>query len=66
MKPIHEMTKEEKEQAIYSARYLLEDFLDNINGNSESNGIQRLSAATGLPEGVIHSALENIFGAKIN
>lgn len=60
------MTEEEKENAIYSARYLLEDFLDSMNGNSESNGIQRLSAATGLPEGVVHSALENIFGAKIN
>ena len=59
------MTDAEKEAAIYSARYILEDFLDTINGNTESNGIQRLSAATGQPEGVIHSALENIFTTKL-
>lgn len=59
------MTEWEKEQAIHSARYILEDYLDSINGNAESNGVQRLSAATGLPEGVIHSALENIFTTKL-
>lgn len=59
------MSEWEKEQAIYSARYILEDFLDSVNGNSESDGIQRLSAATGLPEGVIYSALENIFATTI-
>lgn len=60
------MTEWEKEQAIHSARYILEDFFDLINGNSENNGIKRLSAVTGLPEGVIHSALENVFCVEIN
>lgn len=60
MKPINEMTDCEKEQAIYSARYILEEFFEDGR-----NGITVLALATGYPEGVIHAALENIFCAEI-
>lgn len=54
------MTDCEKEQAIYSARYILEEFFEDGR-----NGITVLALATGYPEGVIHAALENIFCAEI-
>lgn len=46
--------KEKEFKAIHSARYLLEDYYSE-------EGIKYLSGALGLPEGVISSALKNIF-----
>jgi hypothetical protein len=42
------------ESAAYSARYILEDL-------NNPEGILALSALTGLPAGVIATAMENIF-----
>jgi len=61
MKQISEMTDWEKEQAIYSARYLLEDYF-----TCGRKGVEALSERIDMIEGVVHSALENIFGAKIH
>ena len=61
MKPIDEMTDWEKEQAIHSARYMLEDFFQQ----AQEGGMEFLATATSLPEGVVHAALENIFCAEI-
>lgn len=60
-KPIQEMTEDEKDQAIYSARYILEDYFEE--GKS---GVEALSERIGVIPGVVHSALENIFGVKIS
>jgi hypothetical protein len=60
MKPIHEMTDWEKEQAIYSARYILEDFFD-----CGKNGVEMLAERLIMPDGVVHEALKNIFCAEI-
>lgn len=60
MKPIREMTEWEKEQAIYSARYILESFFD-----CGKNGVETLGERLIMPDGVVHSALENIFCEKI-
>lgn len=49
-KPYSEMTEWERESAIHSARYILED----VN-------MEKLADVTGLPLGVIVSAFENIF-----
>lgn len=59
-KPIQEMTEDEKDQAIYSARYILEDYFEEGKG-----GVEALSERIGVIPGVVHSALENIFGAEI-
>ena len=61
-KPISEMSEDEKDQAIYSARYILEEYFEEAE---KGNGIYTLSNAIGYPPGVVHSALENIFGTKI-
>ncbi len=61
MKPIDQLTDWQKEQAIHSARYILEDFFEQGRA-----GIEQLAVDTGFPEGVVHAALENIFAAKIN
>lgn len=61
MKPIDEMTTWEKEQAIYSARYILEDYFE-----CGRVGVMALSDRIDMVPGVVHSALENIFVAKIN
>ena len=47
------MTDEEKERAIHSARFILED-LNEV-------GMEKLAEITGLPMGVIVSAFENVF-----
>ncbi len=60
MKPINEMTDWEKEQAIYSARYILEDFFE-----MGKSGVELLAERLIVVDGVVHSALENIFAAKI-
>lgn len=49
-KSFDDMTEWEKEEAIYSARYILEDA-----------SIKKIADATGLPEGVISAAFKNIF-----
>lgn len=59
-KPISEMTDDEKDDAIYSARYLLEDFFEQSRV-----GVEILSERLTVLPGVVHSALENIFGAEI-
>ena len=41
--------------ACYSARYLL----DELNSDM---GIKRIAEETGLPEGVVAAALQNIYG----
>lgn len=61
MKPIDEMTDWEKEQAIYSARYILEDFFE-----MGKSGVELLAEKLVVVDGVVHSALENIFAAKIS
>lgn len=61
MKPISEMTAEEKDFAIHSARYLLEDYF-----TCGRKGVEALSERIDMVEGVVHSALENIFAAKIH
>lgn len=61
MKPIHEMTDEEKNFAIHSARYILEDFFE-----IGKSGVNILSEKIDVIPGVVHSALENIFCAKIH
>lgn len=50
VKNYKDMTEWQRESAIYSARYILED-LD----------MQRLSDISGLPMGVISAAFKNIF-----
>ncbi len=60
MKPIQEMTEDEKDEAIRSARYILEEFFEDGR-----NRIRKASKYLGYPEGVIHSAFENIFGERI-
>jgi hypothetical protein len=50
-------TKEE--QAIHSARYLLEDL-------TGEDGIKDMAKITGLPEGVVSEAFKNIFFEKEN
>ena len=55
------MTAEEKDFAIYSARYLLEDYFE-----CGKTGVEALSERIDMVDGVIHSALENIFAAKIH
>lgn len=42
------------DKAAYSARYILEEL-------NNADGIAALAKLTGLPEGVIAAALENIF-----
>lgn len=42
------------ENALHSARYILEDL-------NHSEGIKKLSEINGLPEGVIFEAFKNIF-----
>lgn len=59
-KPISEMTEDEKDAAIYSARYILEDYFEESR-----SGVEALSERIGVIPGVVHSALENIFGANI-
>jgi hypothetical protein len=54
------MTNDEKDAAIYSARYILTEFYED-----GTNGVHALAKASGYPPGVIHSALEAIFGKKI-
>lgn len=54
------MTDWEKEQAIYSARYILEDFFD-----CGKNGVEMLAERLIMPDGVVHEALKNIFCAEI-
>lgn len=61
-KPISEMSEDEKDQAIYSARYILDEYFEEAE---KGDGIFALSNAIGYPPGVIHSALEEIFGTKI-
>lgn len=56
------MAEWEKEQAIYSARYILEEYFEAAQNG---NGVFALSNAIGYPPGVIHSALENIFSTKL-
>ena len=46
--------KNKSKDAIYSARYILDDL-------NSKEGIKSLSDLTGLPEGTISSALDNIF-----
>ncbi len=53
LKCITEFTKEELEEAVYSAQYILEDA-----------NLEKLENATGLPMGVIVAALENILKEK--
>jgi hypothetical protein len=48
--PLSEFSKKEKDAAIDSARYILEEV-----------SIYDLSKISGLPEGVIHEAFRNIF-----
>lgn len=59
-KPIQEMTEDEKDQAIYSGRYILEDYFE-----AGKNGVEALSERIGVIPGVVHSALENIFGVEM-
>lgn len=59
-KPIQEMSEDEKDEAIYSARYILEDYFEE--GKS---GVEALSERIGVIHGVVHSALEAIFGKEI-
>ena len=41
-KPIQEMTEDEKDQAIYSARYILEDYFEQLIHVKEQNfGVHR-------------------------
>jgi len=61
MKPIVDMTDSEKDFAIYSARYILEDFFE-----IGKSGVNILSEKIDVIPGVVHSALENIFCAKIH
>lgn len=60
MKPINQMTDWEKEQAIYSARYILEGFFEQ-----GKVGVGILAERLVVIDGVVHSALENIFCAEI-
>lgn len=55
------MTDEEKNSAIYSARYILEDFFE-----MGKSGVELLAERLIIVDGVVHSALENIFAAKIS
>jgi hypothetical protein len=45
--------------------HILEEHFEAANAGNK-DGIVFLSNATGYPPGVIHSALEDIFGTKIN
>jgi len=60
MKPIHEMSDAEKNNAIYSARYILEDFFEN-----GKVGVTMLAERLVVLDGVVHEALKNIFCAEI-
>lgn len=60
MKNIEDMSEKEKNEAIRSARYILEEFFEN-----GKEGVSALAAATGYPAGVISAALCNIFVSKI-
>jgi hypothetical protein len=48
--PIQDFSSLEKDNAIHSARYILEDV-----------SIETMAEITGLPEGVINAAFRNIF-----
>ena len=52
-KPYSEMSDWQRESAIHSARYILED----VN-------MEKLAEITGLPTGVIAAAFNNIFVSK--
>jgi hypothetical protein len=60
MKPIEEMTDEEKYEAIHSARYILEEFYED-----GKRGVSRLAEKLTYIPGVVHSALEHLFCTKI-
>ena len=60
MKPIEDMTDDEKYAAIFSARYILEEFYED-----GKRGAERLASKLTYIPGVVHSALENIFCVKI-
>jgi hypothetical protein len=53
IKPIDEMSDWQRESAIHSARYILEDV-----------SMEKLAAITGLPMGVISAAFKIIFVSK--
>jgi len=51
------LTEDQKDMAIHSARYILEDL--------GFSGMEKLAELTGLPMGVIVSAFENIFPERV-
>ena len=54
------MSDAEKNNAIYSARYILEDFFEN-----GKVGVTMLAERLVVLDGVVHEALKNIFCAEI-
>jgi hypothetical protein len=56
MKDIEDMTDDEKYWAIFSMRYILQEYFEQ--GES---GVEALAKNTGYPPGVLKSALDNLF-----